>query len=128
MGQIVLPDSNVLILALKGEEPCASFINEQITTKNLAFSAVVVAEFLSKATNEEERVVSVLFSKFQVLSVDLAVAQLAAYYRKSFVAKKYNLKLPDCFIAATAKIYKLQLATLDKSGYPMKDIDIVDNF
>lgn len=128
MGQLVLPDTNFLILSLAGEEPYASFLKKQIEEKSLAFSVVVVAEFLAKATDEEERIVSELFSKFEVLPVDISVAQLAAYYRKSFAGNKYNLKLPDCFIAATARIYKLTLATLDKSGYPMRDIEVLEKF
>lgn len=128
MGQLVLPDTNLLILGLAGQEPYASYFRKQIEEKNLVFSAVVVAVFLSKATDEEEKIVSELFARFQILPVDLAVAQLAAYYRKTYAKKKHNLKLPDCFIAATAKIYKLTLATLDKAGYPMRDIDVLEKF
>lgn len=128
MGKLILPDTNILVLAVGGEEPCASFLKKQIEEKKLIFSVVVVAEFLSKATPEEERIVSELFSKFEVLPVDLAVAQLTAYYRKVYAQKGYRLKLADCLIAATARIYNLQLATLDKSGYPMKDIELLDRF
>lgn len=126
MGKLILPDTNVLILGLSGQEPVASWLTEKIKSKSLVFSAITVAEFLSKATDEEERIVSDLFKTFEVLPVDYPVAQLAAYYRKKYSQRGYKLKLPDAMIAATAKVYRLVLATLDKSGYPMKDLEIID--
>ncbi len=128
MEKLILPDTNVLILALGGQEPYASFLRRLIEEKRVVFSAICVAEFLVKATDEEEKIVLPLFNNFPVLPVDLSIAQLAALYRKKYLSKNRQLKLPDCLIAATAKIHKVTLATLDKTGYPMTDLEIIEKF
>lgn len=124
----VLPDTNVLIYGLAGKEPYASFLKENIKNKRLVLSAIVVAEFLCGTTEEEEKIFSGLTQKFPVLAIDLPIAQLAAYYRKKYLKSKKKLMLPDCLIAATCKIYKAILITLDKKDYPIKEIEIVDKY
>lgn len=121
----ILLDTNVLILALAGKEPYAAFLKKTIEEKTLLLSAIVVAEFLSGATEEEEKLFSALTGEFPVVSVDLPVSQLAAFYRKKYRSTGRKLKLPDCLIAATAKAYRATLITLDKSDYPQEDIEIV---
>lgn len=124
----ILPDTNVLIYALSGKEPYASFLREAIKQKKLVFSAIVIAEFLSGATDEEEKILLGLTQKLPVLSIDLTVAQIAAFYRKKYLHLKKKLVLPDCLIAATCKVYKAILVTLNKKDYPIKEIEIVDKF
>ena len=128
MDKIILPDTNILILGLQGTKPYAGFLRILIEEKRLALSVICLAEFLSKATDEEEKVVSALFAAFPILNIDLAVAQTAALYRKKYLQNNRNLKLPDCLIAATAKVYRLTLATMDKKDYPMADIEVIDQF
>ncbi|MBI2641597.1 PIN domain-containing protein [Candidatus Roizmanbacteria bacterium] len=47
--------------------------------------------------------------------------------RKKYLGRGRKLALPDCFIAATCKIYNLILVTFDKRDFPMEDVDIVEN-
>ncbi|MBI2641431.1 PIN domain-containing protein [Candidatus Roizmanbacteria bacterium] len=122
----ILPDTNVLILGFKNEEPYASFLRKAITEKKLVFSSVVVAEYLVGATDDQEKVLNALTSQFKVLPVDLPVAQLGAFYRKKYIKRGKKLALPDCFIGATCKIYNLVLLTLDKKDFPMQDIEIIE--
>ena len=124
----ILPDTNILIYGLAGKEPYASFLKENIKNKRLVLSAIVVAEFLSGATEEEEKIFSGLTQKFPVLTVDLPIAQLAAYYRKKYLKSKKKLMLPDCLIAATCKVYKAVLVTLNRKDYPIKEIEVIDRF
>jgi len=124
----ILPDTNVLIYGLAGKEPCASFLREAIKQKQLVFSAIVIAEFLSGATDEEEKILLGLTQKLPVLSIDLTVTQIAAFYRKKYLHSKQKLMLPDCLIAATCKVYKAILVTLNKKDYPIKEIEIIDKF
>ena len=124
----ILVDTNVLIHALAGKEPCASFLREAIKQKKLVFSAIVIAEFLSGATEEEEKILLGLTQKLPVLSIDLPVAQIAAFYRKKYLRSKKKLMLPDCLIAATSKVYRAILFTLDKKDYPIKEIEVSDQF
>lgn len=124
----ILPDTNILILGFKDEYPFNEFLRDIIKSRKLVFSTVVIAEFLAGATVEQEKIFNGLVERFKVLPVDLAVAQLAAFYRKQSLEKGKKIDLPDCFIAATAKIYRATLATLNKKDYPMREIKIIDRF
>ena len=126
--KIILPDTNIIIPALGGKEPFASFLRNLIETKQLALSVIIVSEFLVKASEDEERIFNALVKKVAVFEVNLPVAELAAFYRKTYLKRKKQMNLPDCFIAATCKIYNLTLATLDRKDYPIEEIKIIDKF
>jgi len=126
--KLILPDTNIIIPALGGKEPFASFLRSLIETKQLALSVIVVSEFLVKASDDEERILNALVKKVAVFEVNLPIAQLAAVYRRKYLKRKKQMNLPDCFIAATCKIYNLALATLDRKDYPIEEIEIVDKF
>lgn len=120
---LIMPDTNVLILAMSGKEPYSSYLKTWILEKRLVFSSIVVAEFLCGATSGEENVFNSLLKPFPVLSVDLVVAQMGAFYRRKYMKMHKKIGLPDCLIAATAKINNVRLATLNNKDYPMKDIE-----
>lgn len=119
---LFLPDTNILIYALANKAPFAQYLREWVENKTLVLSAIVVAEFLSKATTSEEKMFAALLDQFGSLPVDTTIARIAASYRKSFEKSVYRLKLPDCLIAATAKFYNATLVTFDIKDFPMKDI------
>ena len=122
--KLYLVDTNVLIYALAGKKPWANLVKDWIKKKQLALSSMVVAEFLTGASEEEAKIFEALLDKFGSLPIDTITARLAAEYRKKFLKKGRKLKLPDCLIAATCKIYQATLVTFDASDYPMKDISI----
>lgn len=124
----VLPDTNFLILGLVGQEPYALLLKQLIIDNRLVFSPIVIAEFLCGGIEEEGKAFLKLVEKFPILSVDLAIAKLAAICRKKYLKRKKKLILPDCLIAATCKIHNAVLVTLDKKNYPIKEIEIVNKF
>lgn len=126
--RLILPDTNILIPALAKIEPYASFLRDLIENNRLVLSVIVVAEFLVKATDEEERIFNALIQNVSVLPVDLPVAQLGAFYRKRNLKKGKKILLPDCFIGATCKIYNLTLATLNRKDYPIEELEIIEEF
>lgn len=115
----LLPDTNVLILALLGQEPAASWLREAIISKRLVLSAVVVAEFLVRAKETDQAIIAKLCRQFPVLAVDLEVAQKAAQYRRKFLLRRQKMHLPDCFIAAQCLLHGAQLATYNRKDYPL---------
>lgn len=119
-----LVDTNVLIIAAKAQEPDKSFLNKIIFQKQFILSVVSVGEFLSQASEEEERKFNRLIQNSPILEVNLEVARLAGEYRKKFLKTK-RIQLLDYFIAAQAKLNDLILATHNKSDFPMKDIKII---
>ncbi len=120
-------DTNVLILAIKAQEPDKSFLEKVISKRQLFLSAISVGEFLSKASDEEEEKLNSLIIRFPVLSVNLEVAKLAAQYRKKLLKQK-RIQLLDYFLAAQAKLNHLTLVTNNKKDFPMQDIKIISPF
>jgi predicted nucleic acid-binding protein len=117
---LILPDTNILILALANQEHYGDLLTTWITQKKLALSPVVVAEFLIKATPKETKSFNQLTNRFPVIPIDLETAQVAAKIRKTSLAQKKKLILPDCLIAAQCQIHKLTLATLNPKDFPKK--------
>ncbi|MBI2086242.1 PIN domain-containing protein [Candidatus Daviesbacteria bacterium] len=119
-----LVDTNILIQAINQIEPDYGFIQKIILKNQLYLSVIVVGEYLSRATPEEEKEIEKLIVNFPVLSVNLEEARLAGLYRKKFLKTKRGMLL-DYFLAAQAKLNDLILATHNKSDFPMKDIKII---
>lgn len=120
-----LPDTNVLIYALKGFEPYASWFRKVIQENKLRISVIVIAEFLEGATDEDEITLKRLIDKFGYLSIDRSVAEIGASYKKKYSKKTKKIWMSDCLIAATSKIFKTILVTADKKDFPMNDIEII---
>lgn len=121
-----LLDTNIILEAFWGLEPTASMIKLWIEKGAIAISAVTVAEIVSKASKEEKEKLDLLISKFGVLPVDQVVAEIAGQYRQDFARKKKRVYLLDCFIAATTKLYNLDLVTRNVKDYPMADIKVIN--
>ena len=119
-----IPDTNVLIHAFLGMEPYASWLVENIKSKKILLSTIVLAEFLSGANEEEEIAIIKLSNIVEVLPIDRKIAQIGGKYRKKYSKKTKKVWLIDCLIAATCKVYGATLVTYDKKDYPMKDIKI----
>ena len=119
-----LVDTNILIYALAGKNPWANLMKKWIKEKRIALSSIVVAEFLTGATDKETKVFKTLLDKFNSLPVDTTIARLAADYRKEFLKRGRKLPLFDCLIAATCKLYKATIVTFNTADYPMKDISL----
>lgn len=119
-----LPDTNVLIKGAKSQEPDKSFLDKAISQEKLYLSVISIAEFLSQASNEEERKMRNLMAAFPILNIGLEVAESAAKYRKRSIKSK-RMHLLDCLLAAQAKAHNLTLVTNNRADFPMKDIKII---
>lgn len=119
---LFLPDTNILIYAIKGEEPRAAKVLNWIEKKEILISAIVAAEFLSGGNEIERDKFQALIDKFGTAPVDTAVTRIAAEYKIKLSKRKPKLRLPDALIAATCKLYGATLVTENKDDYPMTDI------
>jgi len=120
-----LPDTNILIYALSGQESYASWLVKNIKGKKIVLSAIVVSEYLSGVTKDEEIPFRGILENVEVLPVDSVVAQVGAYYRREYSRKRKKVWLFDCLIAAACKVYGATLVTSDSKDYPMKDIKVI---
>ncbi|MDA2921798.1 PIN domain-containing protein [Patescibacteria group bacterium AH-259-L07] len=119
-----LVDTNVLIRAVAGISPDAPFLKKAIENNAVSFPVVTIAEFLTKASTKEKKILDKLVRAFPVYSIDEKTARLAALYRKQSL-KRSRVKLLDCFIAAQANLNKIILVTNNRSDFPMKDIKVM---
>ena len=117
--EFFLTDTNILIYAIKGQEPYAAKLIQWIEKKQLLISAIVAAEFLSGGDDMERDKFQALIDMFGTIPVDTAVARMAAEYKIKFADNKPRLRLPDALIAATCKLYGATLVTDDKNDYAM---------
>jgi predicted nucleic acid-binding protein len=72
----------------------------------------------SSLTLEQENVVRAALSTCIKLDHNQSISNIAINIRK-----KYNLKLPDAIIAATAELYGIPLLTVDKGFSKIKDFN-----
>ncbi len=119
---LYLPDTNIFIYALNGEEPAATHVKTWITSKQLIISSIVAAEFLSGGEDVERDKFFALLDRLGTIPIDTAVARIASDYKRQFGARKPGLKLPDALIAATCKLYGATLVTNNPNDFPMGDI------
>lgn len=84
---------------------------------------VARAEVLSGMRHGERAVTTDLLARFPALAVEERIADVAAAYRRAYLAS-HQLTLPDALIAATAKVHKMKLATLNTRHFPMSDIQV----
>ena len=119
-----LPDTNIFIQGLHGEEPEDSFLRHAILRNEVSISVIAIAEFYAKATLLETSVFDQFVTSLPILSIDQEVAKIASVYRKEFLKKTRRAVLLDCFLAAQAKLHRLTLVTNNRADFPMKDIQI----
>ncbi|MBU1200322.1 PIN domain-containing protein [Patescibacteria group bacterium] len=115
---LILPDTNMLILGLADQQQYGEILKAWIIKNRLVFSPIVVAEFLIGANLQVAQNFNQLVQQFPVLPIDLETAKIAAHIRKTSFKKKKKLILPDCLIAAQCKIHNLTLATLNPKDFP----------
>ena len=117
-------DTNVLVLAIKGEKSESEFLWKLVKRNRVYISVVTIAEYLSKANEEEVLVFENLVIASKLLLVDEVIARIAAEYRKESL-KRSKVYLLDCLLAAQAKFHNLTVVTNDKLGFSMKGIKVV---
>ncbi len=123
-NKIYLLDTNIIIAYLHNIAPVCHLVEKWLSEKKVHLSVITVGEIFSKYQAEELIKIEGLFEKIDCLPIDIMVAKTAGLYRQKF-RKQKKLALPDCLIAATAKLYNLILITANIKDFPMKDIKIL---
>lgn len=100
-------DTNIILYILSGNETLANHLHQ----KSLYASFISEIELLAYKglTAKEEKSIRDFLSQFRIINIDEAIKRETIALRK-----EYNLKLPDCLIAATAISLQLTLVTADK--------------
>ncbi len=120
-GSKALFDSNVIILASKGEidvEPLLSFYDEFYVSM-ITFMEVYGFEV---ANPDEEDLINDIFANLEITEVNIKIAKQAIIYRKNKIKK---IKLPDAIILATAKHLGAELVTDDWDDFINIDNSVI---
>ncbi|RYZ57138.1 MAG: type II toxin-antitoxin system VapC family toxin [Chitinophagaceae bacterium] len=116
-GPKYLLDTNIILYILGGNETLANHLHQ----KSLYASFVSEIELLSfgRLTAREEKNIKEFLQQFRIIDIDQSIKQEAISLRKT-----YNLKLPDCIIAATAITLQLTLITADKQYRQIENLHL----
>ncbi|MBI3820805.1 MAG: type II toxin-antitoxin system VapC family toxin [Planctomycetes bacterium] len=113
----LLVDTDIIVDYLRGHEGAAAYLEN--TAGHLSVSAVTVAE-LFVGTNSDRDIESLegLLSLFVEIPVDRRIARQAGLFRREY-KDSHGIGIADALIAATARIYQLELATFNVRHFPM---------
>jgi predicted nucleic acid-binding protein len=113
-----LIDTNIFIYLSQGDENIANIIQD----KDIYISFVTELELLSfkKITGKEEKLISEILSHFKILDLNSSLKKIIIDLRK-----KYNLKLPDSIILASAKYLGIPFLTSDIRLKKIEEVDII---
>ena len=117
-----LVDSNIIIYHLNNEPIATKFLSQNY--QNIAISQITYVEVLSfPFSQEEEKDVKKLLSKFIIIDINQSISNQAIQNRKI----KKN-KLPDNLIASTAMLNGLILVTRNIKDFKALDIEVLNIF
>lgn len=121
---MIIPDTNVFIAYFKGDQSVVRIIHHALKQRQILLSVVSVGEFLVKATKAEVIIIDQMIASCGIVSIDRTIMDQAVILRRRLFRKTKRILFLDCFIAATAKIHKATLLTLDRHDYPFSDIAV----
>lgn len=119
MKKPILLDTCIIIDFLRKKEKAISFI--QALEEKPFISAITITELLIGVRNNRERKeIEIILNNATILEVSEEVATYAGNLLNKYY-KSHGVGLGDGLIAATAKVYDLDVATKNIKHFPMFD-------
>jgi predicted nucleic acid-binding protein len=116
------PRSAIIISWLRGCEPVSSEVIRLLDDgESLLWTPVSVEEIFAGVRKSEEERVEGLFLVLDLLALSAEIGRKAGLYLNAY-GRSHAVELGDALIAASAVVHRLQLWTLNRKHYPMKDI------
>ena len=117
MPNSILVDTDILIDFLRGYNKAVSFVDKFYD--RIILSPIVIAELYAGVKEDEElAILDDFVSIFHVVPLTREIARLGGLYKHDF-GTSHGVGLADAILAATAKVGKAQLKTLNVKYYPM---------
>lgn len=116
-------DTNILIAYLNGEEKVRTILDDwKQSNRPLFVSSISIAEVLalSSISPQEARLIKQFLGQFISVPFNDDLAEFTA-----LIQRKYQLKLPDAAIAATALMRRVPLVTRDIQFQKIKELVVV---
>lgn len=115
---MIVADSDVLIDALRGQEPAREQIGRAIESGLLATTSVTLFELLSGASSpSERRKVETLLSPLPILPVDEASAITASEIRRALERRGRGIGMADYLIAGICISRSLAVLTRNREHF-----------
>ena len=117
MARPLLVDTDVLIDFFRGYNKAVAFVSRY--SSNIVLSSIVVAELYAgvKADSELD-VLANFIALFRIIPVTPEIARTGGLYKRTY-GKSHGVGLADAIMAATCKVEKAELKTLNIKHYPM---------
>lgn len=119
----VIVDSGILIEVLRERKPeiVRHWIKLAGSLPALFYSPVSLAEIGHGMREREADAIQRTFWAMTCVPIGEEIGRRAGYYLRRFHAS-HAVELGDAFIAATAAVHDLELWTLNRKHYPMRDV------
>ncbi|MBN1599942.1 MAG: type II toxin-antitoxin system VapC family toxin [Bacteroidales bacterium] len=116
-GNKIFVDTNTLIYLLDGDSSLADILNQ----RNIYISFITQLELLGypEITEEDQFQIENLLDNCVIIDINNIKTQVIG------IKRKYNLKIPDCIIAATAVYLDLPLITSDKEFKKIEELNLM---
>lgn len=109
---MIIADTDVLIDALKGQEPGRGRVAEAIQSGALATTAITVFELMAGAKSESARAsIDALLTPLRILNLDDLASQRAAEFRRRLERDGRKIGLADYLIAGICHSHAATLLT-----------------
>jgi predicted nucleic acid-binding protein len=117
-GKEILVDTNIILYLLDG----SSTLEEFLQGKDVCLSFITELELIGygKDTVEKEAKINELLNDCSIISLNSQIKE-----RYIELKRKYNLKLADAIIAATALTFNFPLITADKQFKTVKELNLI---
>jgi len=117
-GNNVLLDTNIILYLLSGEDTLVPLLED----KKLYISFITQLEILGfkGITTKEQNKIQQFLSECIVIDINPVIKNFAIDLRR-----RYNLKLPDSIVIATALYLNTPIISADKDYRKVKEIDLI---
>lgn len=116
---MILVDTDVLIVHLRGREQARGWLRSARTQGPLSVSVVSVAELTGGMRSAERRDVWRLLSSLRAEPVTELIGRRAGEFMRRYRQSHSGIGIADYLIAATAEHHGVELATLNVRHFPM---------
>ncbi len=121
-----LLDTDIVIWVLRKDVTIVASLKRLVKTEKTGISTITIAEIYKHVFPSEVRNTEAFIAEQCIIPVNDNVARMAGYYWQDFHQRITLLSLPDCIIAASAKIERATLLTLNVRHFLMSDIIVRD--
>ena len=119
----IMIDTSVLIEYFrKTDKNKTTLVQLSLEFNHIYISSITEFEIFNGATPNQIQFWNELISKLTVLDFDSQAARVASTVVNNLKKKRKSIDKPDLFIASTALVHKMSLATLNK-----KDFEVIDS-